>query len=69
MKREDQDSLLELLRSCAWAPPSDPTLGLLIDANYQRAVKDLQDSHMWKENKQLKFWLNTFWLSIPEVLL
>ena len=69
VKREDQDSLLELLRSCAWAPPSDPTLGLPIDANYQRAVKDLQDSHMWKENKQLKFWLNTFWLSIPEVLL
>ena len=63
----DQVELLELLHSCAWASPSDPSLGLPFDANYQKAVKNLQDSHIWKKNKQLRFWLSTFWLSIPEV--
>ena len=36
------------------------TSGLPFDANYQKAVKNLQASHIWKENKQLRYWLNTF---------
>ena len=29
----DQDSLLELLRSCAWAPPPDPSENLPLDVH------------------------------------
>jgi len=52
----------EMLRSCAWEPPSDP-----IDAGYQQAVEKLKKSHIWKNNESLRSWLNNVWLSIPEV--
>ena len=64
---DDQDTLLELLRSCAWAPPPDSSEGLPLDVNYQKAVKTLKENDIWIENSQLQFWLNTTWLSIPEV--
>ena len=63
----DQAELLELLRSCAWASPSDSSSDLPFDANYQKALKILQDSRIWRENKRLRYWFSTFWLSIPEV--
>ena len=66
--KSTQVELLELLLSRAWAIPSDSTSGLPFDANYQKAVKNLQASHTWKENKALRSWLSTFWLSIPEVV-
>ena len=56
----DQAELLELLRSCAWASPSDSSSDLPFDANYQKALKILQDSHIWRENKRLRYWFSTF---------
>ena len=50
---DDQESILELLRSCAWAPPPDPTEGLPVDVNYQKAVKNLKENDIWIENSQL----------------
>lgn len=64
---DDQETILELLRSCAWAPPPDPTEGLPVDVNYQKAVKNLKENDIWIENSQLQSWLNTTWFSIPQV--
>ena len=61
----DQAELLELLHSCAWASPSDSSSDLPFDANYQKALKILHDSRIWRENKRLRYWFSTFWLSIP----
>jgi len=47
---DDQSSLLEMLCSCAWEPPSDP-----IDAGYQQVVEKLKKSHIWKNNESLRF--------------
>ena len=64
---DDQDKILELLRSCAWAPSPDPSEKLPLDDNYQKAVRNLKESDIWIENSKLQYWLNTTWLSIPEV--
>ena len=61
---EDQDTLLELLHSCAWALPPDLSESLPLDINYHKTVKNLKESEIWNK---LQFWLSTTWLSIPEV--
>lgn len=62
----DGDVLLSLLRNCAWAPPArngqDPP-----DNYYKEAEKQLKASAVWRENYAVQAWLNTKWLSLPEV--
>ena len=41
----DPDSRLQLPNClCAWAPPPDPSEGLPMDINYQKAVKNLKEN-------------------------
>ena len=62
----DGDVLLSLLRNCAWAPPArngqDPP-----DNYYKEAEKQPKASAVWRENYAVQAWLNTKWLSLPEV--
>ena len=44
---DDQDTILELLRSCAWAPSPDPSVGLPVDVNYQKAVTNIKENDIW----------------------
>lgn len=58
------EELLTFLRACAWAPPIDSNNGI---DSYELAVKDLQQSAVWKNHLQVRDWLNTKWLTIPQV--
>ena len=58
------ENLLDMLRVCAWAPPtdgSDPGL------QYLAAVDTLKKSSVWKKHHAVREWLTNKWLSIPEV--
>ena len=64
LTQEEGEVLLSLLRACAWAPSSsgdDP------DGLYLEAVKNLKESNIWRTHMMVQQWLNTKWLSIPEV--
>ena len=63
----DRQSLLHLLRECANAPSASPESGKRTDAHYQQALKDLKDSTVWKNNEDVRIWLNTNWLPISQV--
>lgn len=68
LSKSEGSQLLDLLRSCAFAPPvcsSDQDS----DFNYQIAVKSLIESEVWLENDQVQDWLNKYWLPIAQVLL
>lgn len=65
LDRSEADSLLHLLRACAWAPPGMNDSGL--DDNYQKAIYTLKESAVWKTNVHVQNWLNSTWLSHPEV--
>ena len=60
LDRNDADSLLKLLRACAWAPPG--TTGTNLDSNYQQAVSLLKLSNVWKKHKHVQSWLSSVWL-------
>ena len=64
---EEQGQLLQLLRACANAPPQrgeDVTDKLL---GYSSAVSILKTSTVWKDHQEVRVWLSTYWLSIPQV--
>lgn len=64
--KESKERLLSLLRSCANAPPSSDD-ALPKDSNYKQAVDDLKASNIWKNNADVREWLENKWLSIPQV--
>ena len=68
LSQSDAEALLVLLRDCAWAPIASET-GLSLDHHYQEAVKKLKKSVIWIKNQQVREWLESKWLSIPEVRL
>ena len=63
---EDGEKLLEMLRACAHAPPATEE-GLEVDHHYKIAEALLKDSEIFKDNPQIKFWLNSTWLNNPQV--
>lgn len=66
LSQTDAETLLVLLRNCAWAPAATDT-GQSIDHHYQEAVKNLKKSMIWIKNQQVREWLESKWLSIPQV--
>ena len=58
--------LLDLLRDCAWAPPSHSD-DQAEDSLYHLAVDRLEASQVWLQNDHVQTWLNNYWLSIPKV--
>ena len=67
LAKEDGESLLNLLRQCANAPPALPQDGKEQDFFYKQALMSLQQSNVWRENAKVKGWLTNKWLSIPKV--
>ena len=67
LSNEQKELLLHLLRECTHAPPSDEASGGPQDALYQKAVKNLQQSEVWQNNKAVQQWLNNYWLNIAQV--
>ena len=61
----DGDSLLCLLRDLAQAPSL--TDDQPVDHFYQKQVKNLKESKIWKENSSVREWLQGKWLCSPEV--
>lgn len=58
--------LLDLLRDCAWAPPSY-SKDQPVDTLYNQAVNRLKASHVWSQHVQVQTWLSTYWLPISKV--
>ena len=67
LSTDDSEFLLEQLRACAWAPSTTPAENLPLDHNYLQAVDALKSSNLWKNNPQVSQWLNSTWLTMPEV--
>ena len=65
LSHSEAESLLTLLRACAWAPPGDGDVASI----YKLAVNDLKESEVWKNHIGMRQWLSTMWLNIPEVCL
>lgn len=66
LTRSEGDFLLDILRTCAYAPPvyspgQDP------DFQYCSAVKNLKASQVWQDHEQVQTWLNNYWLPIAKV--
>ena len=60
------EELLSLLRGCAWAPSVD---GSDPPSEYKSAVNSLKQSGVWTNHNQVREWLTTKWLRIPQVSL
>ena len=67
LNKDDEETLLFMLRECAHAPPPKPNESLPIDHYYSEAVSNLKKSSVWTNNKQVSQWLSTKWLSMPQV--
>ena len=65
LSNEDGSRLLTLLRKCAIAPPD--FMSQEVYHKYQEAVKILKGMEIWKKNEQVQQWLQSKWLSIPQV--
>ena len=65
LSKVEAEDLLTLLRKCAWAPSScnkdSQTDG------YVKAVNDLKASRIYKKHSNVRSWLESNWLNIPEV--
>ena len=66
LSASDGDILLNLLRKCAWAPPSQG-VEVPSDHHYREAETQLKMSAVWRENPAVQAWLNAKWLPLPEV--
>ena len=66
LSKEDSQILLELLRNCAQAPPSNDDKKSQ-DYHYFLALERLEKSDVWINNMQVQNWLTNTWLSIPQV--
>lgn len=65
---DERDELLDLLRSCAWAPPClNTTEELPEDHFYLQAVERLKASQVWLQHEMVQTWLNNYWLPIAKV--
>lgn len=60
----EAEELLTFLRACAWAPPTDDTDPT---SAYKLAVNNLKQSAVWNRHDQVREWLTTKWLTIPQV--
>lgn len=67
LSNSDRESLLHLLRECSTAPSASPESGLPGDAHYNQAVTALKNSSVWKNNEDVRVWLDTNWLPISQV--
>ena len=65
LSNNDSESLLSMLRACAWAPPGGE--GEDRDCHYQQAVTNLQNSQIRNGNIQVQQWLDSTWLNCPQV--
>ena len=60
--------LIVSVENCAHAEPEMSNDGTAFDHNYQQQVEILKQSYIWGKNQQVREWLKTKWLSIPQVL-
>ena len=67
LTKDEGESLLDLLRTCANAPPPPAHEGKQQDHYYQQALANLKANKVWKENTNVQEWLLSTWLSIPKV--
>ena len=67
LTKDEGESLLDLLRTCANAPPPPAHEGKQQDHYYKLALANLKASDVWKENRNVQEWLISTWLSIPQV--
>ena len=67
LTKDDGDSLLDLLRNCANAPPTPLHEDKEQDFYYKEALSNLKQSKVWKENTNVRGWLTSTWLSIAKV--
>ena len=64
---EESERLLELLRNCAWAAEATQENQLPRDAFYKQAVDLLKQLPVWQQHENVRSWLTTTWLCIPQV--
>ena len=66
LTKDEGEILLNLLRNCATAPPPDnpdqPS-----DYYFQEAINTLKSSSVWNNHESVRQWLQTTWLTIPQV--
>ena len=67
LSKAEAEDLLSLLRKCAWTP-SSTNKDCPIDG-YVKAVKDLKESSIYKNHSNVRSWLESNWLNIPEVII
>ena len=67
LTKDEGETLLDLLRTCANAPPPPAHEGKQQDHYYQQALANLKASKVWKENSNVQEWLTSTWLSISQV--
>ena len=62
LSAEDGKVLLDLLRTCAWAPSADEE-DVPYNYYFQKAVETLKESKIWKSNEYVRQWLSNTWFS------
>ena len=67
LSKEDSEILLDLLRTCAHAPPASVHEQRSQDFHFRGALDNLRSSQVWIGNPQVSTWLSSTWLSIPQV--
>ena len=65
LSKAEAEDLFTLLRKCAWAPSS--TNKDCPKDEYVKAVEDLKTSCVYKDHCNVRSWLESNWLNIPEV--
>ena len=68
LTKEEGETLLDLLRDCAWAEGGDEVNLMKVDEMYRKAVNRLKDSAVWKRHGNVQKWLTSTWLCIPHVI-
>ena len=63
LSTNDADTLLSFLRDIANSTSQDQP----VDYHYQKHVDSLKSGSIWKNNLQLREWLENKWLSCPQV--
>lgn len=65
---EGRDQLLHLLRECANAPSPPVDTHMPHTYYYDKAVETLKSSSVWRNNEQVRSWLELKWLPISQVV-
>lgn len=50
LTKEERETLLDLLRDCAWAEGGDEVNLMKVDEMYRKAVNRMKDSAVWKQH-------------------